>query len=50
MDLMQLAPATIPGRRRRVLFFARLKDMKIFGLCFLCLSCDAHKSGGILGS
>ena len=50
MDLMQMAPVTIPGRRRRVLFLARLKDMKIFGLCFLCLSCDAHKSGGILGS
>ena len=50
MDLAQLAPATVPGRRRRVLFLARLKDRKIFGLCFLCLNCDAHKSSGILGS
>ena len=50
MDLTQLAPATVPGRRRRVLFLARLKDRKIFGLYFLCLSCDAHKLGGILSS
>ena len=50
MDLTQLAPATVPGWRRSVLFLVWLKDRKIFGLCFLCLSCDAHKSGGILGS
>ena len=50
MDLAQLAPATVLGRKRRVLFLAWLKDRKIFGLCFLCLSCDAYKSSGILGS
>ena len=50
MDLTQSTPTTVPVRRRRVLFLARLKDRKIFGLCFLCLSCDTHKLGGILGS
>ena len=50
MDLTQFTPATIPSRRRRVLFLARLKDRKIFGLYFFCLSYDAHKSGSILGS
>ena len=49
-DLTQSAPPTIPGRSRRVLFLAQLKDRKIFGLCFLCLNCDAHNSGGIFGS
>ena len=48
-DLTQFVLATIPSRRRRVLFLAQLKDRKIFGLYFLCLSCDAHNSGGILG-
>ena len=49
-DLTQSAPATVPDRSRRVLFLARLKDRKIFGLCFLCLSCDAHNLSGIFGS
>ena len=49
-DLMQFVPATIPGRSRRVLFLAQLKDRKIFDLCFLCLNCDAYNSGGIFGS
>ena len=49
-DLTQFAPAMVPGQRRRVLFIIRLKNRKIFGLCFLCLSCDAHNSSGILGS
>ena len=47
---MQSAPITIPGRSKRVLFLARLKGRKIFGLYFLCLSCDAHNLGGIFGS
>ena len=50
MDLMQLVLSTIPGQRKRVLFLTRLKDRKIFGLCFLCLNYDAYKSSDILGS
>ena len=49
-DLTQSAPATVPGQSRRVLFLARLKDRKIFGLCFLCLNCDTHNSSSIFGS
>ena len=49
-SLMQSTLATIPGWRRRVFFLARLKGRKIFGLYFLCLSCDVQDLGGILGS
>ena len=49
-SLMQSTPATVPGWRRRVFFLVRLKGRKIFGLCFLCLSCDAQDLGNILGS
>ena len=49
-DLALSALATVPDWSRRVLFLARLKDRKIFGLCFLCLSCDTHNSSGIFGS
>ena len=49
-DLARLALATVLGRRRIVLFLVWLKDRRIFGLCSLCLSCDAHNSGGIFGS
>ena len=48
--LTQSMPTTVPGRRRRVFFLTRLKGRKIFGLCFLCLSCDVQNPGGILGS
>ena len=49
-SMMQSTPATAPGWRRRVFFLGRLKGRKIFGLCFLCLSCDVQDLGGILGS
>ena len=49
-DLAQSALATIPGRRRRVLFLVRLKNRRIFSLRFLCLSCDAYDSGSIFCS
>ena len=49
-SLMQSTSATVPGRRRRVFFLARLKGRKIFGLCFLCLSYDVQDLGRILGS
>ena len=49
-SLMQSTPASIPDWRRRVFLLARLKGRKIFGLCFLCLSCDAQDLGDILGS
>ena len=49
-SLKQSMPATIPDWRRRVFFLARLKGRKIFGLCFLCLSCDVQDLGSILGS
>ena len=39
--------ATVPGRRRRVLFLVRLKNRRIFSLCSLYLSCNAHDSVGI---
>ena len=39
--------ATVPGRRRRVLFLVRLKNRRILSLYFLCLSCNAHDSSGI---
>ena len=46
-NLARSALVTIPGRRRRVLFLVRLKNKKIFSLYSLCLSCNAHDSGGI---
>ena len=49
-SLTQSTPATVPGWRRRVFFLARLKGGKIFGLCFICLSCDVQDLGGILSS
>ena len=39
--------ATVPSRRRRVLFLVRLKNKRIFSLHSLCLSCNAHDSGSI---
>ena len=39
--------ATIPSRRRRVFFLVRLKNRRILSLCSLCLSRNAHDSGGI---
>ena len=42
--------ATVPGQRRRMLFLVRLKNRRIFSLCSLCLSCNAHDSGGIFSS
>ena len=49
-DLARPTLATVPGRRRRVFFLVQLKDRRIFGLCFLCLSYDAHNLGSIFGS
>ena len=49
-DLTQSALATVPGRRRKVLFLVRLKNRRIFSLRFLCLSYDAHDSGSIFCS
>ena len=49
-DLARSALATIPGRRRRVLFLVQLKNKRTFSLCFLCLSCNAHDSGSIFCS
>ena len=46
-NLARFALATVLGRRRKVLFLVRLKNRKIFSLCSLCLSCNAHDSGGI---
>ena len=46
-NLARSTLATVPGRRRRVLFLVRLKNRRIFSLCSLCLSCNAHDSGGI---
>ena len=46
-NLARSALAMVPGRRRRVLFLVRLKNRRILSLCSLCLSCNAHDSGGI---
>ena len=46
-NLARSALATVPGRRRRVLFLVRLKNRRILSLCSLCLSCNAYDSGGI---
>ena len=45
--LTRSALATVPGRRRRVLFLVRLKNKRILSLCSLCLSRNAHDLGGI---
>ena len=46
-NLARSALATVPGRRRRVLFLVRLKNRRIFSLRSLCLSYNAHDSGSI---
>ena len=46
-NLARSALATVPGRRKRMLFLVRLKSRRIFSLCSLCLSCNAHDSSGI---
>ena len=46
-NLARSALAAVPGRRRKVLFLVRLKNRRIFSFCSLCLSCNAHYSGGI---
>ena len=48
--LTQSALATVPGRRKRVLFLVRLKNRKIFCLRFLCLGYNAHNLGDIFSS
>ena len=49
-DLAQSVLATVPGQMRRILFPVQLKNKKIFSLHFLCLSYNAHDSGGIFSS
>ena len=46
-NLAWFALATVPGRRRRVLFLVRLKNRRIFSLYSLYLSCNDYDSGGI---
>ena len=46
-SLVQFALATVLVQRRRVLFLVRLKNMRVFSPNSLCLSCNAHNSGGI---
>ena len=46
-NLARSALVTALGQKRRVLFLVRLKNRRIFSLCSLCLSCNAHDSGGI---
>ena len=46
-NLARFVLTTVPGRKRRVLFLVRLKNRRIFSLCSLCLSRNAHDSGGI---
>ena len=46
-NLAWSALATILGRRRKVLFLVQLKNRRILSLHSLCLSCNAHDSGGI---
>ena len=47
-NLVQLALATVLGRRKRVLFLVWLKNKRDFSPNSLCLSCNTHGSGGIL--
>ena len=49
-DLAWSALATVPGRKRRVLLLAWLKNWRIFSLRFLCLSYNTHDSSGIFCS
>ena len=49
-NLVRSALAMIPGRRRRVLFLVRLKNMRILSLCSLRLNCNAHDSGDSFSS
>ena len=46
-DLTRSALVMVPGRKRRALFLVWLKNMRIFSLRFLCLSCNANDSGDI---
>ena len=46
-NLARSALATVPRWRRRVFFLVRLKNRRIFSLCSLCLSYNAHDLGGI---
>ena len=46
-NLARFVLTTVLGRKRRVLFLVRLKNRRIFSLCSLCLSRNAHDSGGI---
>ena len=46
-NLARSTLATVPGRRRRVLFLVQLKNRRILSLRSLCLSCNTHDSGGI---
>ena len=47
-NLVRFVLATVLGRRGRVLFLVRLKNRRDFSPNSLCLSCNAHGSGGIL--
>ena len=47
-NVVRLALATVLGRRRGVLFLVRLKNRRDSSPNSLCLSCNAHGSGGIL--
>ena len=47
-NLARSTLAMILGWRRRVLFLILLKNRRIFSLYSVCLSCNAHDSGGIL--
>ena len=49
-DPAWFALATVPGRRRRILFLVRLKNRKTFSLCFLYLNYNAHDSDGVFSS
>ena len=49
-DLARSTLVMVPSQRRRLLFHVWLKNRRIFSLRFLCLSCDAHDSGGIFCS
>ena len=46
-NLARSALATVPGRRRRVLFLVQLKNRRIFSLCSVRLRCNVYDSGGI---
>ena len=46
-NMTRSALATVPSRRKRVLFLVWLKNKRIFSLRSLCLNCNAHDSDGI---